>query len=104
MRLQTALIAGTAVVAVAAAGALSHKTWRGWFTPAPAAAGEEGHKAHGDAPPQALVLSEEAMNSLGLKAGPLERTTYTRSLELPGEVVELPGRSDRAVTAPVAGV
>ena len=104
MRLQTALIAGAAVAVVAAAGALTHKTWRGWFTPAPAAAGEEGHKAHGDAPPQALVLSEEAMNSLGLKAGPLERTAYTRSLELPGEVVELPGRSDRAVTAPVAGV
>lgn len=68
---------------------------------------EHGHgHDHGPAASdesRAVRLSAQARKNLGLVARPLKATTYWRTIELPGVVVDRPGVSDRGVVAPVAG-
>ena len=66
------------------------------------AAAEEpaGHLADATAP---VKLSPQARKNLGLISKPLRPTTYWRRLEMPGEVVDRPGISDRGVVAPITG-
>jgi len=49
-------------------------------------------------------LSPQARQNLQLVSKPLELTTYWRTVEFPGVIVDRPGVSDRGVVAPVAGV
>lgn len=53
---------------------------------------------------QVLKLSPEARKNLSLVAKPAKLQTYWRSIQVPGVVVDRPGRSDRGVTAPAVGV
>ena len=48
-------------------------------------------------------LSRQARENLGLTSKPLKTTTYWRTIEVPGAIVDRPGVSDRGVTAPVTG-
>jgi membrane fusion protein, heavy metal efflux system len=98
MRLWYAL-AATAVLLVVA-GVLTHDRWRPWLFPAAAPAKDEHHHEDEDH----VVLSSQAQANLRLDVRPLKKTDYPRTVELPGTVAELPGHSDRVVTAPVAGV
>jgi membrane fusion protein, heavy metal efflux system len=54
-----------------------------------------------DAPVQ---LSPQARKNLNLVAKALQPTTFWRTIELPGVVIDQPGVSDRGVVAPIAGV
>ncbi|MCA9178953.1 MAG: efflux RND transporter periplasmic adaptor subunit [Planctomycetales bacterium] len=58
---------------------------------------EEDHDDH-------LALSRQAFENLGLRMGEAPQGDYWRSMLVPAEVVELPGRSEVAVSAPVQGV
>jgi cobalt-zinc-cadmium efflux system membrane fusion protein len=49
-------------------------------------------------------LSRQARDNLGLVSKPLQATTFWRTIELPGVIVDRPGVSDRGVVAPVSGV
>ncbi len=51
-----------------------------------------------------LKLSAEARKNLGLVVKPVKPQTYWRTIQIPGEIVDRPGRSDRGVTAPAVGV
>ncbi len=70
--------------------------------------GDSGHEdpdSHADGAEEPHVaLSREAFENLGLRIGPPTRGDYWKSTLTPGKVVEIPGRSDLAVSAPVTGV
>lgn len=53
---------------------------------------------------QPAKLSIQAQKNLALKSKPLAATTYWRSLDLPGVIVDRPGISNRGVVAPVTGI
>lgn len=82
--------------------------WWGWRyrQSAPAAAAPHEHSEdehnHGDTTTPAK-LSGQARKNLGLVSKPLALTTYWRTIELPGTVVDRPGVSDRGVVAPITG-
>jgi len=54
--------------------------------------------------PKVLKLSPQARKNLGLVAKPARTQTYWRTIQVPGEIVDRPGRSDRGVTSPAVGV
>ncbi len=66
---------------------------------------EPGHAAHGN--PNAIELSHQARKNIGLTDDliqPVKLQPFTRSISVPGMVVERPGRSVVEVTAPLTGI
>jgi biotin carboxyl carrier protein len=55
-------------------------------------------------PPAQVLLSDQAIGNLGLRAKPVKPQTYWKTIQVPGMVVDLPGRSDRGVVSPISGV
>ena len=51
-----------------------------------------------------LKLSEQARRNLGLVSKSAKPQVYWRTIEVPGAIVDRPGRSDRGVTSPAVGV
>lgn len=51
-----------------------------------------------------LKMSEQARKNLGLVSKPARPQAYWRTIEVPGEIVDRPGYSDRGVTSPAVGV
>ncbi|MGD9644695.1 MAG: efflux RND transporter periplasmic adaptor subunit [Pirellulales bacterium] len=51
-----------------------------------------------------LLLTDAAIGNLGLVAKPIQPTTYWKTIQVPGMVVDRPGFSDRSVISPVSGV
>lgn len=51
-----------------------------------------------------LKLSEQARKNLGLVSKAARPQTYWRTIQIPGEIADRPGRSDRGVTSPAVGV
>lgn len=63
----------------------------------------EGHDhSHDDG--NRVKLSEQAQKNLKLVVEPIVPESYSRTIIIPGMVVDRPGLSDRAVISPVAGV
>ena len=95
---------GAAIVAgLVAVAFLTRHQWSEWFS-----AGEEVTNAAVEAAPPAheakvLRLSSQARKNLGLVAKAVKPQSYWRTIQVPGEIVDRPGRSDRGVTAPAVG-
>jgi multidrug efflux pump subunit AcrA (membrane-fusion protein) len=98
-----------AVALVAGLGAAAYLTRSAWLPrlagshdddKKPAAAGHDHAHEH----PDRVKLSPQAQTSLGLVVEPLVSETFTRTLLIPGTVVDRPGVCDRAVSSPVVGV
>ncbi len=51
-----------------------------------------------------VLLSDQAIGNLGLSAKAVRPGTYWKTIQVPGMVVDRPGRSDRSVISPVSGV
>jgi multidrug efflux pump subunit AcrA (membrane-fusion protein) len=51
-----------------------------------------------------VLLSDQAIDNLGIKAKAIHPQTYWKTIQVPGMVVDQPGRSDRSVVSPVTGV
>ena len=51
-----------------------------------------------------LKMTEQARKNLGLISRPLKPQVYWRTIEVPGEIVDRPGYSDRGVTSPAVGI
>jgi cobalt-zinc-cadmium efflux system membrane fusion protein len=64
----------------------------------------EGHglDVHNDA--NALTLSQGAWKNIGLKTGIVTLQNYVKTVSMPAIVVERPGRSQVAITAPITGI
>lgn len=92
------IVAGLASAAWLLRGPLS----RQFTVPAPATMPEERHTPVEEA--KVLKLSAQARQNLGLVAKAAKPQTYWRTIQIPGVIVDRPGRSDRGVTAPAVGV
>ncbi len=53
---------------------------------------------------QVLKISPQARKNLGLLSKPARLGDYSKTIQIPGVIVDQPGRSDRGITSPVAGV
>ena len=51
-----------------------------------------------------LKMTEQARKNLGLVSQATKPQVYWRTIEVPGAIVDRPGRSDRGVTSPAVGV
>lgn len=85
-----------------AAGWLTRETWTAWLVRPAAGAAEGGHDHHEHGAKDRLKLSPQAVANLGLRTEAISLTSYWRTVQMPGTVVERPGRS-RGVSATVAG-
>ena len=66
---------------------------------------DAGHAAHGN--PNSIELSPQARKNIGLTddmIAPIKLQPFTRTITIPGMVVERPGRSIVEVTAPLTGI
>ena len=102
MRILKPLLAVALVAGLAAGAYLSRQSWLPLFNretpPKPA----EARDAHAE--PAKVLLSDQAIDNLGLTARPVKLQTFWKTLSVPGMVVDRPGRSDRGVVAPATGV
>ncbi len=65
----------------------------------------EGHDHAGHDDPNSIELSDQAIKNIGLGVPHLvKRQSFTKTISVPGMVVERPGRSTVEVTAPMTGV
>lgn len=51
-----------------------------------------------------LKMTEQARKNIGLVSRPAKPQLYWRTIEVPGEIIDRPGYSDRGVTSPAVGV
>lgn len=69
---------------------------------------EDGAHAEDESPlaeePKMLKLSPAARKNLGVVSRGVSAQTYWRKVQIPGTIVDRPGRSDRGVTSPAVGV
>ncbi|MBC7815741.1 MAG: efflux RND transporter periplasmic adaptor subunit [Planctomycetaceae bacterium] len=93
----------TLVAGLATAAWFSRDELSRWLTAraAPAATTEKPAAPIADA--KVLKLSPQARKNLGLVAKAAKPQTYWRTIQVPGTIVDRPGRSDRGVTAPAVG-
>jgi len=54
--------------------------------------------------PKMLKLSEQARANLHLVSKPVSVQSYSRTIQIPGVIVDRPGVTDQGITAPIAGV
>ena len=97
------ILIGSAIVAVVIALAFfTRAAWLPWFSRADDTNDEE---AHGPiVAGQQVKLSEQAQANLRLVVKPLEVTTYWKTIQVPGSVVDRPAQSDRGIVAPATAV
>ena len=92
-----ALVAGLATAAWFSRDQLSR-----WLTArAPAAKTDERPAPVAEA--KVLKLSPQARKNLALVAKAAKPQTYWRTIQVPGQIIDRPGRSDRGVTSPAVG-
>ena len=63
---------------------------------------DHAHAGHNEA--NSIELSEQARKNIGLKVEKVVLTAFTKTIGVPGMVIERPGRSTVEVTAPMTGV
>ena len=98
------ILATVAVVAgLGAAAFFTRDRWTVWIAArtAPAKAAEDAPAPIREA--TVLKLSSQARQNLGLVAKAVKPQTYWRTIQVPGAIVDRPGRSDRGVTSPAVG-
>ena len=98
------ILAAVAVVAgLGATAFFTRDRWMVWIASrtTPAKAAEEAPAPIREA--TVLKLSPQARQNLGLVAKAAKPQTYWRTIQVPGAIVDRPGRSDRGVTAPAVG-
>ena len=105
MKTQRVLLGVTGLVVV---GGLATAAWfsrdqlNRWLTPR-AQAATTAERPTPVVEAKVLKLSPQARKNLGLVAKAAKPQTYWRTIQVPGAIVDRPGRSDRGVTAPAVG-
>jgi membrane fusion protein, heavy metal efflux system len=98
------ILGGVAVVAALGAGAFfARERWMPLLLPRTAAAAPAEDESPPVEEPKVLKLSPQARRNMGLVAKPARPQTYWKKVQIPGEIVDRPGRSDRGITSPVVG-
>lgn len=98
------LLSGITVVAIL--GVSAFFTRNQWMTilSSPEVESQADESAAPIEEPKVLKLSPQARKNLELVAKPARPQTYWRTIQVPGEIVDRPGQSDRGVTSPAVGV
>lgn len=107
MRIAKALriMAGVVVVVALGAGVLfTRDRWLPLLSQASAETESEEKPAASAEEPSLLELSAQARKNMRLVAKPARTQTYWKKVQIPGVIVDRPGRSDRGVTSPAVGV
>jgi len=99
-RAREKLLIGVVFLGAALAG--TREIWLGWLFPKPPGAAADKHADHGSA--ERVRLSPQARENLKLDVRPIRLEQIPRTLAIPGVVVDRPGKSDRGVTTPIAGI
>src|SRR5262245_57790727 len=87
-------------VSALAAVWVSRDLWRGVLFPEKEKDEAKDAHAHDDR----ITLSPQAIENLRLDVKQVRPTTYPRTIEMPGTIVEQRGRSDRGVPTPLGGI
>ena len=106
MKFPKALRVILAVVLLAVGGVALFST-REYWSPLLSQSTDDPHAAETPPPveePKVLKLTPQARKNLGLVAKPAKTESYWRKIQVPGTVVDRPGRSDRGVTSPAVGI
>lgn len=104
MRLAKSFSVVGVLVLVGIAAYLTRDTW---FKPQKLKNVTQAQKEQAAPPIQeakTLKMTEQARKNLGLVSRPTKPQAYWRTIEVPGEIVDRPGYSDRGVTSPAVGV
>ena len=64
---------------------------------------DHGHDHTSGEAANSIMISEQARKNLGLKIANVETQDFWKQITVPGQVVDLPGRSERAINATVQG-
>jgi biotin carboxyl carrier protein len=98
------LLVGIGVIAVLAA--VGFFTRDSWLASDPGTEPGDDHHALAGATeaPQQVKLTPQAQSNLRLVSRPLKETTFWRTIQVPGMIVDRPAYSDRGIVSPVAGV
>ena len=83
---------------------LSRSYWSPWFSKSATAQKSTDAPAAPIQEAKTLKMTEQARKNLGLISKPAKSQSYWRTIEVPGEIVDRPGFSDRGVTSPAVGV
>lgn len=94
----------TIVAGLVAVLIVSRINWSAWFSADTTATKSADAPAAPIQEAKTLRISEQARKNLGLKSKPARPQLYWRTIEVPGELVDRPGFSDRGVTSPAVGV
>lgn len=82
---------------------MTRDQWTPWLIPPEAASSDEEAAAPIEEP-KVLKLSPQARKNLNLVSKAAKPQAYWRTIQIPGAVVDRPGRSDRGVTSPAVGI
>ena len=107
MRIPKALrvVAGVVVIAALGAGVFfTRDQWMPLFAQASDEAESEETPAAPVEEPSMLELSAQARKNMRLVAKPARTRTYWKKVQIPGVIVDRPGKSDRGITSPAVGV
>jgi multidrug efflux pump subunit AcrA (membrane-fusion protein) len=99
------ILIGPAIVAVVGAVAiLTSEQWLPLVNRKPAEAATAEVALPPVQEPKVLKLSPQARKNLGLVSKPARLQTYWKKVQIPGAIIDRPGRSDRGITSSVVGV
>lgn len=97
----TGLLVLAATVAIAF---FTRDYWQAWLIPANGGTNEGHAPAPQSGEAKALELSTQARKNLGLSVSPVALQPYWRTIQVPGVVIDRPGYSDHAISAPAVSV
>ena len=96
------IVAAAVLLAVSVAAYFSRATWLPQITKPTPEVSETAEKPK--AAGEQVFLSAQAQENLKIAAKPLKPETYWKTINVPGQVIDRPGRSDRGIVAPVTGI
>lgn len=102
-RLFFGVIGFALVVGLATVAWFSRDQRSRWLTARAAPAATTEKPAAPIAEAKVLKLSPQARKNLSLVAKAAKPQTYWRTIQVPGQIIDRPGRSDRGVTSPAVG-
>ena len=100
------LVVPAVLVAISAAAFVSRDRWLPLLKngEATTSSNAQAVRIETDESVSKIILTDQAIDNLSLSTRPIRPQTYWKSIQVPGMVVDQPGRSDLGIITPVTGV